>query len=84
MAAPEVFEWWWDGDRLRWELAPDAAGTRLTFTTWIADGAAGADSAAGYHVCLDRLEVLLDTGRGRALADHPVELQARYEEAAPT
>ena len=33
---PEVFEWWWDGDRLRWELAPDAAGTRLTFTTWIA------------------------------------------------
>jgi uncharacterized protein YndB with AHSA1/START domain len=79
---PEVFEWWWDRDRLRWELAADSTGTHLTFTTWIADGRVGADSAAGYHVCLDRLEVLLDTGRGAPLEDHPADLQARYEASA--
>ena len=78
---PEVFEWWWDGDRLRWELDEQAEHTRLVFTTCIADPTIGADSAAGYHVCLDRLEGLLDTGRAVPLEDHPVELQQRYEAA---
>jgi hypothetical protein len=52
------------------------------FTTWIGDPVVGADAAAGYHVCLDRLEVLLDTGQGAPLEDHPMELQQRYEAAA--
>jgi uncharacterized protein YndB with AHSA1/START domain len=81
---PEVFEWWWDGDRLRWELEEQGAGTRLLFTTWIGDPATGADAAAGYHICLDRLEVLLDTGHGAPLEDHPSDLEAAYEEAATT
>jgi uncharacterized protein YndB with AHSA1/START domain len=79
---PAVFEWWWDEDRLRWELDEHGEGTRLVFTTWVGDAAVGADAAAGYHVCLDRLEVLLDTGRGAPLEDHPMELQERYEAAA--
>lgn len=61
---PSVFEWTWDVDLLRWELIPDADGTRLVFTTWFGDPdrdiARGA--AAGYHVCLDCLAELLDTG----------------------
>jgi uncharacterized protein YndB with AHSA1/START domain len=75
---PTTFEWWWDGDRLRWELTPQGAGTSLVFTTWIGDPSIGADAAAGYHVCLDRLEALLDTGRAAALEDHPSALEARY------
>ena len=88
---PRVFEWSWDTDRLRWELAQEAAATVLTLTVWIGDpqahGADGgspddatgtASAAAGYHVCLDHLELLLDGDAGRlvdAQADH---LQAEY------
>jgi uncharacterized protein YndB with AHSA1/START domain len=79
---PEVFEWWWDHDRLRWELEATATGTNLTFTTWIGDPAIGAESAAGYHVCLDRLQRLLDTGQAAPLEDHPVELEVQYAAAA--
>jgi uncharacterized protein YndB with AHSA1/START domain len=78
----EVFEWSWEADRLRWELAAREGGTLLTFTTWIGDPTIGPDSAAGYHVCLDRLETWLDTGRGAPLLDHPVELEGRYRDAA--
>ncbi|MBK9367468.1 MAG: SRPBCC domain-containing protein [Deltaproteobacteria bacterium] len=34
---PHVFEWTWDVDLLRFELAPEGEGTRLTFTTWLGD-----------------------------------------------
>lgn len=61
---PSVFEWDWSGDTLRWELEPVDGGTVLTLTTWLAaddpSGAAGA--GAGYHVCLDQLRELLDSG----------------------
>lgn len=58
---PAVFEWWWSTDRLRWELEDHAEGTRLRFTTWLSDAGYGpAGTAAGYHVCLDRLDALLD------------------------
>ena len=39
---PAVFEWTWDTDVLRWELAPDGDGTVLTFTTLLGDDVAGA------------------------------------------
>ena len=61
---PAVFQWTWSGDILRFELNPTDGGTTLTFTTWLkapdCDGTA--DAAGGYHVCLDQLRALLDTG----------------------
>jgi hypothetical protein len=59
---PRLFEWTWDTDVLRWELRPDGAGTLLVFTTWLADpeASAAASVAAGYHVCLEQLQELLD------------------------
>lgn len=62
---PRVFEFTWDVDHLRYELEPDGAGTLLVFTTWLLGdpGPKGTPgTAAGYHVCLDALEQLLDTG----------------------
>lgn len=61
---PRVFEWTWGGDVLRWELTPSPGGTVLVFTTWLGDESAQATTgtAAGYHVCLDQLRELLDTG----------------------
>ncbi len=58
---PAVFEWTWDTDVLRWELAPDGDGTVLTFTTLLGDDVDGArNAAAGYHACLDNLADVLD------------------------
>jgi uncharacterized protein YndB with AHSA1/START domain len=80
---PEVFEWMWSTDRLRWELEPDGDGTRLTFTTWLGEVGHGVEkTAAGYHVCLDQLAELLDTGgvaRPLAAVD-PGPLEAQYAE----
>jgi uncharacterized protein YndB with AHSA1/START domain len=59
-----LLEYTWDVDVLRFELQATDDGTRLTFTTWLAgeqpEGFEG--TAAGYHVCLDSLTELLDTG----------------------
>jgi uncharacterized protein YndB with AHSA1/START domain len=61
---PAVFQWTWSGDILRFELNPTDGGTTLTFTTWLEapDFDGTADAAGGYHVCLDQLRALLDTG----------------------
>lgn len=70
---PARFEWWWDADRLRFELEEIAGGTRLRFTTWVGpdpDGAAR--TAAGYHVCLLNLETVLATGTAPPLVDAEV------------
>ena len=63
-APPELFEWTWDTDTLRFELAETVHGTTLTFTTWLADAerASLVGTAAGYHACLDLLVELLETG----------------------
>ena len=83
---PRLFELIWgdsDGthDVLRFELQPESDSTRLVFTTWLGEpGPAGhAGTGAGYHLCLDKLEVLLDPGFVEP-ADHahPDVLQARY------
>lgn len=70
---PSVFEWTWDGDVLRWELAETDGGTLLTFTTRLGpDPDAATRTATGYHVCLEYLEALLDTGG----TDHMAEPDA--------
>ena len=78
-----LFELTWDRDRLRWELEPDGDGTVLTFTTWLADSApeSVANTGAGYHVCLDQLRELMDTGQVAYLEDGIVRaLEKRYAE----
>ncbi len=87
---PETFEWTWDTDRLRFELEPAGEGTVLRFTTWVGDprghgvdgspdDATGTTSAAaGWHTCLDHLEVLLDGRPGRLAEAATHEVEARY------
>jgi uncharacterized protein YndB with AHSA1/START domain len=79
---PTRFELWWEGDSIRWRLEPTATGTTLTLTTVIEDPAIATDAAAGWHVCLDRLQVRLDSGAAAPLVDHPKELEAEYAAAA--
>jgi uncharacterized protein YndB with AHSA1/START domain len=77
---PAVFEWTWDADVLRWELKAIEGGTLLTFTTWLGDPDSNVvNTAAGYHVCLDHLVLLLDHGSAPALMDADVApVERRY------
>jgi uncharacterized protein YndB with AHSA1/START domain len=57
--APSLLEFTWGGNEMRWELEPVASGTRLTLwhninRNFIAMG------AAGWHICIDVLDHLLD------------------------
>ena len=62
--APQVLEYTWGGQDIRWELEPSATGgTRLTLWHNI-NRAFIAMGAAGWHVCLDVLD--------RALDGHPI------------
>lgn len=70
---PHALEWTWDTDVLRFELEPTDGGTTLTFTTWLGpDDQSAANTAAGYHACLDNLVELLDTGSVTPLVDAEV------------
>ncbi len=57
--APNVLEFNWGGQDIRWELEPLGDGTRLTLWHNI-DRRFIAMGAAGWHVCLDVLEHSLD------------------------
>ena len=57
---PSLLEYSWGEDLLRWELAPAAAGTRLTLRHRVADRDVLPKLAAGWHLCLDVAERLLD------------------------
>ena len=52
---PDLMELMWGDERLRFELAPDGAGTLLTFTATFAELGKAARDGAGWHVCLDLL-----------------------------
>ena len=52
---PHVLAYTWGDELLRFELAPEADGTRLVLVDELEPGAA-ARNAAGWEVCLDRLE----------------------------
>lgn len=49
----------WGGNEMRWELEPSGSGTRLTLWTSI-NRRFIAMGAAGWHLCLDVLDHLLD------------------------
>jgi uncharacterized protein YndB with AHSA1/START domain len=57
---PAVLEYEWGKDRLRWELEPTAAGTRLTLRHTLDDRPWVPSVAAGWHLCLDVAGHLLD------------------------
>lgn len=75
-----VIAWTWGGQRFSFELRPDEAGCVLTFRHVLADGALGADHAAGWEAHLIRLDAHL---AGGALSVEDVlelvpELHERY------
>ena len=53
---PRLLAFWWGTERLRFELEPDADGTLLRLTHVLGSADQAARDAAGWHVCLDRLE----------------------------
>ncbi|MEV4823076.1 SRPBCC family protein [Micromonospora sp. NPDC049274] len=57
---PHLLEYTWGDGLLRWELAPLGTGTRLTLRHGVADPAMLPMVAAGWHLCLDVAERLLD------------------------
>lgn len=57
---PTLLEYSWGTDLLRWELAPTADGTRLTLLHTIKDRDWVPKVAAGWHLCIDVAERLLD------------------------
>lgn len=82
----KLLEYTWGGDLLRWELVPTAAGTQLTLLHTVEDKEWIAKVAAGWHVCLDVAEHLLDGNeippiRGEDAKNHGwTELAAAYED----
>ena len=72
---PALLEYTWGNDLLRWELEPSGEGTRLTLRHTLAEPGMEAMVAAGWHICADVLERLLDGEptraiRGREAMDH--------------
>ena len=57
--APRELEYSWGGNDMRWQLEPLADGTRLTLWHNI-DRRYVAMGAAGWHICFDVLDRLLD------------------------
>jgi uncharacterized protein YndB with AHSA1/START domain len=55
-----LLEYTWGNDLLRWELAATGSGTLLTLRHTIADRDWLPKIAAGWHLCLDVAERLLD------------------------
>jgi uncharacterized protein YndB with AHSA1/START domain len=58
--APSLLEYCWGDDVLRWELEPRGEGTRLTLSHTVAGEDWVPKVAAGWHLCLDVAERLLD------------------------
>jgi uncharacterized protein YndB with AHSA1/START domain len=72
---PTLLEYSWGDDLLRWELAATESGTELTLRHTIADRDFVSKAAAGWHLCFDVMEHLLDGQpigpiRGRDAMDH--------------
>jgi uncharacterized protein YndB with AHSA1/START domain len=85
VSEPRLLEFTWGEDRLRWELEPTAAGTRLTLRHTSHNAGIEAMVAAGWHICVDVLAKLLggepvDAIRGRDAMGHGwEELRSKYE-----
>ena len=60
VTAPESLTYLWGDDQLRFSLFEEAGGTLLTLAHTMDDHNAAASTAAGWHLCLGALELLLD------------------------
>jgi uncharacterized protein YndB with AHSA1/START domain len=82
---PTLLEYSWGTDRLRWTLEPVDTGTRLTLEHTLDDPDFVPKVAAGWHLCLDVVERLLDGDavppiRGEDAKSHGWErLREEYE-----
>lgn len=84
--APQLLEYTWGGFDMRWQLEPFGGGTRLTLWTNI-DRRYISMGAAGWHICFDVLDHLLDgTPLGRIVGADAIKfggwqrLNAEYAE----
>jgi uncharacterized protein YndB with AHSA1/START domain len=77
---PRLFAFLWGEDELRFELEPRDRGCRLSLTHLLTRSDEAARTAAGWHVCLDRLAELVDTGGAEAPGTEPTdEWRAHYD-----
>lgn len=78
---PSVFEWVWHGSQVRFELEPHPDGCELRLIVEIDEDHSDTivDNAGGYHLWMDHLTKLLDTGSSLPIADADSQpLQAMY------
>ncbi len=66
-----LLEFRWGSSHLRCELIPDGEGCRLLFSETLPDASWGARNAAGWEMCLDNLDLLIE---GLAVAKFAVEV----------
>jgi uncharacterized protein YndB with AHSA1/START domain len=82
---PVLLEYTWGDDLLRWELEPLPSGTRLTLHHTVQAPDWLPKAAAGWHICLDVCEQLLNGADVRAIRGQEAmnhgwqELHDRYE-----
>jgi uncharacterized protein YndB with AHSA1/START domain len=69
---------WGDGETLRFEIEPEADGSRLTFVNTFNEIGKAARDAAGWHVCIDALALHLDA------TPLPWSTGERWKEVHPT
>jgi len=75
---PRLFAFTWGEDHLRFELDPVESGCTLRLTVALGTRDKAARDAAGWHVCLDRLEEQLGgRGAGGEWGDYYDEYQRR-------
>jgi uncharacterized protein YndB with AHSA1/START domain len=78
---PRTFEWIWNSTRIRFEINPTSGGSTLQLTVGIGtdDPDLVIDAAGGFHLWLEHLANLLDTGSSIPLAAaNPEPIEARY------
>jgi uncharacterized protein YndB with AHSA1/START domain len=80
---PHRFAFSWGEEDLRFEIEPDGDGSILRFTHVLEARDAAARDAAGWHVCLDKLDERLAGGAPEAPGTEPTpehdRLYAEYE-----
>lgn len=80
---PHLFTFSGHGETLRFQLSSHEGGCLMVLTHTIADPGHTPYTAAGYHICLDQLETLLNEGAAavqRREMPPPAELVQRYRE----
>jgi hypothetical protein len=81
---PRRFAFTWSEDEIRIEIAPRDGGALLRFAHVFGEAEQAARDAAGWHICLERLERSLGgedvAAPGTEMTDRHRELYAKYLE----